>query len=290
MTPLATRAGTLDFSQGPLLMGIINVTPDSFSDGGQCLRPEDAIARAETLVEEGAALLDVGGESTRPGAAPVSVEEELRRVAPVAELLAGRLPRVPISVDTSKAAVARRCLEAGASIINDVTALGDPGMAPVIKEHGVPVILMHMRGDPRTMQKDPAYDDVVREVLAFFQERIAHAEKSGLTRNRLLIDPGFGFGKTTAHNLQLLGKLSRFLELGLPLVAGLSRKSFIGRLLGGEDTPLSPGDREAGSLAANLRAAQEGAAVLRVHNVKDTARGLALWRALTRNGTMPSRD
>ncbi|MBL0349007.1 MAG: dihydropteroate synthase [Elusimicrobia bacterium] len=280
MNSLLTRAGTLDFSQGPLLMGIINVTPDSFSDGGQCLRPEDALDRAETLVEEGAALLDVGGESTRPGAAPVSVEEELSRVRPVVERLAQRLPRVPISVDTSKAAVARACLEGGASLINDVTALEDPAMPSVLREHGVPVVLMHMRGNPRTMQTNPIYTDVVQDLLAFFRERIAFAEKSGLARNHLLIDPGFGFGKTTAHNLQLLGKLSLFRDLGLPVVAGLSRKSFIGRLLGGEETPLPPADREAGSLAANLRAAQEGAAILRVHNVKDAARALQLFKAL----------
>lgn len=280
MNSLVTRAATLDFSQGPLLMGIINVTPDSFSDGGECLRSEDAIARAETLVEEGAALLDVGGESTRPGAAPVSAEEELSRVRPVVALLAQRLPRVPISVDTSKAAVARECLEAGASMINDVTALGDPAMPPVLREHGVPAILMHMRGDPRTMQTNPVYTEVVQDLLTFFRERIAYAEKSGLARENLLIDPGFGFGKTTAHNLQLLGKLSLFRDLGLPVVAGLSRKSFIGRVLGGEKTPLPSEDREAGSLAANLRAAQEGAAILRVHNVKDTARALQLFKAL----------
>lgn len=280
MNSLVTRAATLDFSQGPLLMGIINVTPDSFSDGGQCLRPADAIARAETLVEEGAALLDVGGESTRPGASSISAEEELRRVLPVVEILAQRLPRIPISVDTSKAAVARPCLETGASLINDVTALGDPGMVAVLREHGVPVILMHMRGDPRTMQANPVYKDVVAEVMSFFRARIAFAEKSGLPREKLLLDPGFGFGKTTAHNLQLLARLSQFRDLDLPLVAGLSRKSFIGRLLGGEESPLPPADRESGSLAANLRAAQEGAAVLRVHNVKDTAHALRLFKAL----------
>lgn len=260
-------------------MGILNVTPDSFSDGGRHAVVASAIARAEAMAEEGAHLIDVGGESTRPGADPVPLEEELRRVLPVVEVLAQRLPRVPISVDTMKAEVARRCLDEGASLINDVSALRhDPDMAGAVKEHGVPVVLMHMLGEPRAMQKNPSYKDVVEDVRRFFRERMAFAEERGI-RN-VLLDPGLGFGKTTEHNLDLLRRLEAFGGLGRPLLLGASRKSFIGRRLGTEEDPLPPEDRLEGTLAVHLWAAFRGAHILRVHDVAAHARAVKLWRSL----------
>jgi dihydropteroate synthase len=246
------------------IMGVINVTPDSFSDGGRYLDAEAAIAHGLELEAEGAAILDVGGESTRPGAAPVPEAEELRRVLPVIEGLLERGTRARISIDTSKSGVAARALEAGAGLVNDVTALrGDPGMAAVVAGAGVDCCLMHMLGDPRTMQRDPRYVDVVGDIKAFLEARMAFAVEAGIAEERVLLDPGIGFGKTTAHNLELLRRLGEFLDLGRPLVIGTSRKSFLGRLTGRE----SPDDRVPATIATNVLAYERGARVFRVHDV-----------------------
>ena len=259
----------------PRVMGIVNVTPDSFSDGGAHADAEAAIAHGLRLVEEGADLLDVGGESTRPGAQAVSPEEELRRVLPVIEGLAARVA-VPISVDTRRAQVMRAAVAAGAGMINDVQALRGEGALEAAAELGVPVVLMHMQGQPRDMQDAPHYDDVVGEVHRFLAERIFACEMAGIERRRIVVDPGFGFGKTTAHNLQLLARLRRFTELGVPVLAGLSRKRSIGELTGRED----PHARVAGSVAAHLVAAQNGAMLLRVHDVAATVDALKVWAAV----------
>jgi dihydropteroate synthase len=251
------------------LMGVVNVTPDSFSDGGEFLDPAAAVAHGCELVAQGADILDVGGESTRPGARAVGVEEELRRVVPVIEGLAEACPGTQISVDTSKAVVARAALTAGATLINDVTAFGgDPEMAGVVAESGVECCLMHMQGDPRTMQTDPHYEDVVDEVKAFLEERLAFAVREGVVEQRVLLDPGIGFGKTTEHNLQLLQNLPGLLTLGRPLLVGTSRKGFLGRILGDADgTPRPVEERLAGTLATNVMAFERGASVFRVHDV-----------------------
>lgn len=256
------------------LMGVVNVTPDSFSDGGLYLDPGAAIAHGRELAEQGAAILDVGGESTRPGAEEVPVEEELRRVVPVVEGLAGG--EAAISVDTSKAAVAAAALDAGARIVNDVTALrGDPEMAALCAERGATVVLMHMLGTPRTMQEDPRYDDVVDEVRAFLAARVEAAVAAGVEEERIWVDPGIGFGKTAAHNLELLRRLGELRELGRPLAIGTSRKSFIGRLDG------SPADeRLGGTIASSVWAAAEGADVLRVHDVAEVRQALAVATAV----------
>ena len=259
----------------PRVMGIVNVTPDSFSDGGAHATPEAAIAHGLRLVADGADLLDIGGESTRPGAADVSVEEELRRVIPVIEALA-RDTRVPISVDTSKPEVMRAAVEAGAGMINDVYGLRRAGALETAAALGVPVVLMHMQGEPRGMQDAPEYDDVVGEVHRFLAERIFSAEMAGIDRKRIVVDPGFGFGKTTDHNLALLAQLARFVELGVPVLAGLSRKRSIGALTGRE----TPAARMAGSVAAHLIAAQRGARILRVHDVAETVDALKIWTAV----------
>jgi dihydropteroate synthase len=258
----------------PKLMGVVNVTPDSFSDGGLFLDPEAAVAHGEQLVEAGAEILDVGGESTRPGAEPVGVEEELRRVVPVIRGLAGS--EVRISVDTSKAAVAAAALDAGAEIVNDVTALrGDPGMAALCAERGATVVLMHMRGEPRTMQEDPRYEDVVAEVKAFLAERLETAVAAGIDEERVWLDPGIGFGKTGAHNVELLRRLGELRELGRPLVVGTSRKSFIGAVDGSP-----PDQRLGGTIASSLLAAAEGADVLRVHDVTEVRQALTVATAI----------
>jgi dihydropteroate synthase len=256
----------LSFSRRPLVMGIVNVTPDSFSDGGQFTSPDAALRHALQLVEQGADLLDIGGESSRPGAQPVPVDEELRRVLPVVEQLAGRCP-VPISIDTSKAEVARACLAAGAQVINDITALvGDPAMPEVIRLHRAAVILMHMQGTPATMQVAPHYQDVVREIYGFFEERLHHLADVGIAGTQTAIDPGIGFGKTADHNLELLARLDEFQRLGRPVCLGVSRKGFTGRLL---NRPV--GQRLAGSLAAVAFAQSRGAVQLvRVHDVAAT--------------------
>jgi len=271
--PRAPIAGlTLD---RPRLMGIVNVTPDSFSDGGRWLDPGAAVAHGLQLQAEGADILDIGGESTRPGAEPIGVDEELRRVIPVISGLA-RQVRVPISIDTRHAEVMRQAAAAGARIVNDVAALGhDPDALRVAAESGLPVVLMHAQGDPRTMQLDPRYDDVVLDVYDWLEGRIAVCEAAGIARERIVVDPGIGFGKTLDHNLALLASLSIFHGLGCPILLGASRKSFIGRLSGG-----APADRRMpGSVAAALVGAAQGAQLLRVHDVAATRQALAVWEA-----------
>ena len=258
----------------PAVMGIVNVTPDSFSDGGRAAALADALALAARLVAEGADLLDVGGESSRPGAEPVPEAEELRRVLPVVEALAASLP-VPISVDTVKPGVARRALAAGATILNDITALADPEMLAAAAGSGAGVVLMHMAGTPRTMQLDPRYDDVTAEVLEFLARRVEHAEAAGIPRVRIAVDPGIGFGKTQAHNLELLRNLGRFATLGCPLLVGTSRKGFLGAITG---RPV--GERSAASVASALAAVARGAIVVRVHDVGPTVDALKVWGAL----------
>ncbi len=266
---------SLDLS-GPRVMGVLNVTPDSFSDGGEFLDAEMAIARARAMVAEGAAVVDVGGESTRPGAPEVSVAEELRRVLPVIEALAAALP-VPVSIDTSKPEVMRAAAQAGAGLINDVMALRRPGAMEAAAELGLPVCLMHMQGTPRTMQQAPAYDDVVAEVAGFLQQRRDASVAAGIPRARVLLDPGFGFGKSVDHNACLLAGLERIMDLGCPVVVGLSRKSFLGAVL---DRPLE--ERLAGSIAAAVLAASRGARLVRAHDVAATADALKLTERVLR--------
>ena len=259
----------------PRVMGIVNITPDSFSDGGAHFDLEAAVAHGLALAREGADILDVGGESTRPGSDEVPVEEELRRTVPVIERLA-KETGLPISIDTSKPEVMRAAVQAGAGMINDVYALRREGALDVAAELGVPVVLMHMLGEPRSMQESPGYDDVVGEVHRFLAERIFAAEMAGIDRRRIVADPGFGFGKTTAHNVALLAQLERFAELGVPVLAGLSRKRSIGDITGREQ----PRERVAGSVAAHMIAAQRGAKILRVHDVAQTVDALKVWAAV----------
>ena len=258
----------------PKLMGIVNVTPDSFSDGGLFLEPEAAIAHGEQLVRDGAEILDVGGESTRPGAEPVSEAEELARTEPVVADLEGL--GYTVSIDTSKAAVAEAALTAGVEIVNDVTALrGEPEMAALCAERDATVVLMHMPGNPRTMQDDPHYEDVVDEVKAFLSERVEAAVAAGIDEERIWVDPGIGFGKTLGHNLELLRRLGELRELGRPLVIGTSRKSFIGKIDG---SPIE--QRIGGSIATAVLVAADGADVLRVHDVAETAQALRVAEAV----------
>ncbi len=273
--PQLDCAGRILRLDRPQVMGIVNVTPDSFSDGGAHDTADAAVAHALRLVEEGADVLDIGGESTRPGAAEVEVEEELRRVVPVIERLAAQVA-VPISIDTSKPEVMRAAVQAGAGMINDVYGLRREGALDAAAALGVPVVLMHMQGEPRSMQAAPQYDDVVGEVHRFLAERIFAAEMAGIPKQRIVVDPGFGFGKDTAHNLQLLARFERFAELGVPVLAGLSRKRSIGELTGRD----VPADRVAGSVAAHLIAAQRGAAIVRVHDVAATVDALKVWNAV----------
>jgi dihydropteroate synthase len=273
--PQLDCAGRILKLDRPRVMGIVNVTPDSFSDGGAHATPEDAVAHGLRLAEEGADILDVGGESTRPGAAEVPLEEELRRVIPVITQLA-RETGLPISVDTSKPEVMRAAVEAGAGMVNDVYALRREGALEAVAALGVPVVLMHMLGEPRSMQDDPRYDDVVAEVHRFLAERIFAAEMAGIDKKCIVVDPGFGFGKTAAHNLALLARLERFTDLGVPVMAGLSRKKTIGELTGRAD----PRGRVHGSVAAHLIAAQRGARLLRVHDVAATVDALKVWNAV----------
>ncbi|HVD41902.1 MAG TPA: dihydropteroate synthase [Solirubrobacterales bacterium] len=256
------------------LMGVVNVTPDSFSDGGLYLDPEAAIAHGRELAAAGAEILDVGGESTRPGAEAVSAEEELRRVVPVIRGLSDI--DCDVSVDTSKARVAEAALDAGAAIVNDVTALrGDPEMAGLCAERGATVVLMHMLGDPRTMQDDPRYGDVVAEVKAFLARRLEAAVAAGIAEERVWLDPGIGFGKTAADNMELLRRLGELRELGRPLVIGTSRKSFIGRVDGSDAA-----HRLGGTIASSVLAAAEGAEVLRVHDVAEMRQALTVATAI----------
>jgi dihydropteroate synthase len=243
-------------------MGIVNVTPDSFSDGGLFLQADAAVEHGVALANEGAAILDVGGESTRPGAAPVSEEEQLRRVLPVVERLAALDHEV--SIDTTKLGVARRALDAGATIVNDVSALRfEPAMAGLVAERGARCCLMHMLGEPRTMQEDPRYDDVVSEVKSFLEERLRYAVDEGVGEERVWLDPGIGFGKTVEHNLELLRRLDEIVAIGRPVVIGTSRKSFLGKLTRGR----AEGERLAGTIATNVLALERGASVFRVHDV-----------------------
>ncbi|MEN5425981.1 dihydropteroate synthase [Stenotrophomonas pennii] len=257
------------------VMGIVNVTPDSFSDGGQHDSAEAAVAHGLKLVEEGADLLDIGGESTRPGSAPVPLDEELRRVLPVIEQLAARTT-VPISIDTFKPEVMRAAVAAGAGMINDIHALRQPGALDAAADAGVPVVLMHMQGEPGSMQADPQYDDVVAEVHRFLVQRLFAAEMAGIAKKNLVIDLGFGFGKRVDHNMTLLARSERFLELGVPMLAGLSRKRTLGELTGRQ----LPAERVAASVAAHLVAVQRGARIVRVHDVAATVDALKVWAAV----------
>jgi dihydropteroate synthase len=251
-------------------MGIVNVTPDSFSNGGVHLDPDVAADAARRMVAEGAAIVDVGGESTRPGSEGVSVEEELRRVVPVLERVAGELT---VSIDTSKAEVARRALALGAELVNDVTALrGDADMAAVVAEAGAYVCLVHMLGEPRTMQDDPRYDDVVSAVAAFLEERLGLAVAAGIAEERICLDPGIGFGKTTEHNVELLRRLDELVAIGRPLLVGVSRKRFLGRLLGDPEATVGP---LTASVAAAVAAVASGATIVRVHDVPETVEALS---------------
>jgi dihydropteroate synthase len=258
----------------PSVMGVVNVTPDSFFDGGLNLEPGDAVASARRMVDEGAVIVDVGGESTRPGSEGVSADEELRRVVPVLEGLAG----LPVSIDTSKAEVARRALELGAELVNDVTALrGDRELAAVVAEAGAYLCLMHMRGEPRTMQADPRYDDVVVEVAAFLEERLAFAVAAGIPEERICLDPGIGFGKTADQNFELVRRLDVLLALGRPVLVGFSRKSSLGRILGDAGARTGP---LSASLAAAVAAYERGATILRVHDVRETVEALTVAQAV----------
>ncbi len=256
----------------PLMMGVVNVTPDSFSDGGRYFAPDAAIAHARRLAEEGADIVDIGAESSRPGAAPVTEEEELNRLEPVLRAL--REVTVPLSVDTRRPPVMRAALAAGASMINDIEALEAPGALEAVAESGCAVCLMHKKGDPATMQHEPQYDDVVHEVKDYLAQRIAACERAGVARERIVADPGFGFGKTPAHNLALLRRLPELKALGVPLLAGWSRKSTLGAITG---RPVD--ERLAASLAAALLALQGGATILRVHDVKETRDVISVWQA-----------
>jgi dihydropteroate synthase len=257
-------------------MGVVNVTPDSFSDGGRYIEPQRAISHGLELTAEGAAIVDVGGESTRPGAMPVDAEEELARVLPVIEGLAAAGIGAQISIDTSKASVASRALDAGAAFVNDVTALrGDPEMVSLVSSSGVEVCLMHMLGAPRTMQDDPRYEDVVSEVKAFLEERLRFAVQEGVAEDRILLDPGIGFGKTVEHNLELIDRLDELVALGRPVAIGASRKSFIGKITGRQD----PVDRVTGTVAVNVMAYERGARVFRVHDVAPSREALAMAAA-----------
>lgn len=266
----------LAIGRRPLVMGIVNVTPDSFSDGGRYLDHDMAVAHALKLIQDGADILDVGGESTRPGATPVSCADELRRMLPVIEKLVGRVS-VPISIDTSKAEVARQCLDAGALIINDVTALaGDPKMLEVAAASKAGIVLMHMQGTPQTMQKAPHYRDVMGDIVAYFQQRLAEVTATGIEPQRLALDPGIGFGKTGQHNLEILARLGELSRLGRPVCLGVSRKAFIGKIL---ERPV--GERLAGSLAAVLFAQSKHAVqIIRTHDVRETRDAVSLFAAI----------
>jgi dihydropteroate synthase len=257
------------------LVGVVNVTPDSFSDGGRYLEPGKAIRHGIELADQGADILDIGGESTRPGALPVGADEEIARVLPVIEGLAVARPQVQISIDTSKAAVAAAALQAGATIVNDVTALrGDPKMAEVVAAAGAGCCLMHMLGEPRTMQLDPRYDDVVDDIRAFLEDRIAFAVAAGIAEEGIVVDPGIGFGKTLEHNLELLARLGELVAIGRPVMVGTSRKSFLGKLTGRDVD-----DRQAGTIASCVLAYEHGARVFRVHEVAPVADALIVAAA-----------
>ncbi|MGB3682113.1 MAG: dihydropteroate synthase [Rubrobacteraceae bacterium] len=259
------RVGGRTLGPGPVLVGILNVTPDSFSDGGDFLNPERAVKQAATMLDEGAGILDVGGESTRPGSEPVSPEEELRRVIPAIRSILDAHPEATISIDTYRAATAEAALEAGAQIVNDVTALrGDPSLAGVVAKAGCPVVLMHMLGEPKTMQRQPRYEDVVREVRGFLAGKAEHAESAGISPENIILDPGIGFGKTIEHNLTLLNHLDAIADLGYPVLLGASRKGFIGKTSGIEEAK----DRVSGTVATSVLGYERGATFFRVHDVR----------------------
>lgn len=273
----------LEFGEKPLIMGIVNITPDSFSDGGVFLGPEAAITHGENLAAQGADILDIGGESTRPFAESVTLEEELRRVIPVIEALAKRVS-IPISIDTTKSEVARRAIEAGAAMVNDISAFRmDPKMADIVRDYGVPVIIMHMLGTPKTMQLAPTYKNLIEEVRFFLENAIQYAEKKGIGRDRIIIDPGIGFGKTSIHNLFLIKHVDKLKSIGCPILIGPSRKAFIRHLLneqdGGDPSPIAP-IVETGTQAVVAVSALNGADILRVHNVVNTRATLKLIMAI----------
>ena len=269
---LKSRDLVLDLNY-PQIMGILNVTPDSFSDGGTHNTLDAALRHTEAMIAAGATMIDIGGESTRPGAAEVSVAEEMDRVVPVVEAIARRF-EVWISVDTSKAEVIRGSAEAGANLINDIRSLQEPGALDAVVQSGLPVCLMHMQGEPRTMQQKPVYSNVVEEVDAYLAEQIARCVGAGIVRENLLIDPGFGFGKDLKHNYQLLARLAHFHHFGLPLLVGMSRKSMIGQLLN-----VPPSQRIVGSVACAVIAAMQGAQIIRVHDVKETVEAMRIVEA-----------
>jgi dihydropteroate synthase len=271
------RAGTLTAGPGPVVVGILNVTPDSFSDGGDFFDPEAAAEHAAAMLDEGADMLDVGGESTRPGSDPVSQEEEIRRVVPVLKRILSVRPEAVISVDTYRSGTAKAALEAGASLVNDVTALrGDPGMVSLIEEAACPVILMHMQGEPKTMQKEPNYQDVVREVRDFLAERAEYAVAAGVRLENIIVDPGIGFGKNFQHNLALLRNLDALVDLGFPVLIGTSRKSFVERITGVQEAR----DRVFGTVATTVLAFEQGATFFRVHDVRANRQALAVAEAV----------
>jgi dihydropteroate synthase len=258
----------------PSVMGVVNVTPDSFSDGGVNFDPGNAADSATRLLAEGAAIVDIGGESTRPGAEPVSADDELRRVVPVLEALEGS----PVSIDTAKSEVAARALELGAELVNDVTALrGDPELAGVVAEHDAYLCLMHMQGEPRTMQADPRYDDVVSEVVRFLDERLTFAVSQGIREEHICLDPGIGFGKTVEHNFELLRRLDELAALGRPILVGISRKSSLGRIMGDPDAKTGT---TAASVGAAVLAYERGASIFRVHDVREHVEALTAARAI----------
>jgi dihydropteroate synthase len=269
------RRGRFSFARlgAPAILGVLNVTPDSFSDGGRFLAPEDAVSHARGMARAGAALIDVGGESTRPGARPVDAREEIRRVLPVIEKIRGLRP---ISIDTTKARVAERALAAGAELVNDVSAGADPRMLGVVAERGAAIILMHRKGTPRTMRRRARYRDVVEEVKRFLSQRIEAALRAGVRRDAIAVDPGIGFAKDLGHNLELLARVDEIVALGFPVVVGASRKSFLGRLLGAR----SAEERVEGTIAASLLAVAAGAVVVRVHDVAPMARALRVAEAI----------
>lgn len=268
----------LDFTKKTCIMGILNVTPDSFSDGGVHFDKPAAIDSAFQMIEDGADVIDIGGESTRPGADPVPLDEELRRVIPVIEALSSKV-NIPLSIDTYKAEVARNALAAGASIVNDISGLRfDPDMPEVVADHEVPVVVMHIKGTPRDMQVDPVYDALIPEIMGYLRESIELAEKAGVDRDMIIIDPGIGFGKTFSHNLEIINNLDRFTTLGTPLLVGPSRKAFIGRILG--DAPA--GERVEGTAAAVAVSIMKGADIVRVHDVKEMAKAAKVADAIKR--------
>ena len=276
MAQSTMRVGSLISGHGPVLMGVLNVTPDSFSDGGEFLDPDKAVVRAVSLLDEGALIVDIGGESTRPGSEPVSPDEELRRVMPMLRGILAIRPEAIVSIDTYRASTAEVALDAGARIVNDVTALGDPRMAGVVAERGCSIVLMHMRGEPKSMQQDPRYEDVVREVRDFLARRTERALRAGVEEDNIVIDPGIGFGKTLEHNLTLLNRLDTLVELGFPVLIGASRKSFLGKIVGSG----SPKDRLFGTIATNVIAYEQGVSLFRVHNVRANKEALAIAAAI----------